>query len=310
MRGLAPWVAAVMELSIAAMAVMLPSMAVPALADDDLTTEVLTLPAEFKGGFGSRSKVTLEAMLVRPKDDLPHPLALINHGMTSEPDERHAMNPRWMLEQAEQFARRGWVALIPMRRDYGKSGGDFAEDLTGQYCGSLGFDDIGRAAAEDLRQAIKAMSGKPYIDPSKVMSVGISGGGFATVALTADPPPNLVAAINFAGGEGSSEHGMYCSFNELIQAFATFGRKSRTPSLWVYAENDHYFSPGQARDFAKAFNDAGGKADLKIAAPFGDEGHYLFTRQGIPIWTKYVDDFLTSQHLDPASIAPHAKVSQ
>ena len=119
-----------------------------------------------------------------------------------------------------------------------------------------------------------------------------------------------MAAISFAGGEGSSEHGMYCSFNELIQDFATFGRHSRTPSLWVYAENDHFFSPGQARDFAKAFNAAGGQAQLIIAPPFGDEGHYLFTREGIPIWTKYVDEFLATQHLDPASLAQAAKSIQ
>jgi dienelactone hydrolase len=281
-----------------------------ARADDDVITENLMLPAEFKGGFGGKSKVDLEAMVVRPKDDRPHPLALINHGMTSEPDERHEMRPRDMLEQAEQFARRGWTALIPMRRDYGKSGGEFAEDLTGQYCGSLGYDDEGRNAADDLKEAIRLISGKPYVDRSKVISVGVSGGGFATVALTADPPPNLVAAISFAGGEGSSEHGMYCSFNELIQDFATFGRHSRTPSLWVYAENDHFFSPGQARDFAKAFNAAGGQAQLIIAPPFGDEGHYLFTREGIPIWTKYVDEFLATQHLDPASLAQAAKSIQ
>jgi dienelactone hydrolase len=282
-----------------------------ARADDaDVITEDLMLPASFKGGFGSVRHVELQATVVRPADGLPHPLALINHGMTSEPDERHAMGPRDMLEQAEQFARRGWVALLPMRRDYGKSGGTFAEDLSGQYCGSLGFDDEGRAAAEDLRQATLAISDKPYIDRSKMISVGVSGGGFATVALTADPPPNLVAAINFAGGEGSSEHGMYCSFNELIQDFAVFGRRSRTPMLWVYAQNDHFFSAGQARDFAKAFNDAGGNAQLIVAPPFGDEGHYLFTGAGIPIWTKYVDAFLTAQHLDAASLAKLTKQTQ
>src|SRR5271154_4945830 len=83
----------------------------PVLADDDaLITKDIPLPAVFKGGFGSTDHVNLEATVVRPKDDKPHPLALINHGMTSEPDERHEMSPRDMLEQAEQFARRGWTA--------------------------------------------------------------------------------------------------------------------------------------------------------------------------------------------------------
>ena len=279
-------------------------------AEPNLITEDLTLPAIFKGAFGSATHVNLQATVVRPDDGAPHPLALINHGMTSEPDERHAMGPRDMLPQAEEFARRGWVALLPMRRDYGKSGGEFAEDLTGNYCGSLGFDDEGRAAAEDLKEAARVISQQPYVDRSKMISVGVSGGGFATVALSADPPPNMVAAINFAGGEGSSQNGMYCSFNELIGDFATFGRHSRIPSLWVYAENDHFFSPGQARDFAKAFDDSGGKAQLIIAPPFDDEGHYLFTAEGAPVWTKYVDDFLAAQHLDAASLAKQAKATQ
>ena len=36
-----------------------------------------------------------------------------------------------------------------------------------------------------------------------VSAVGVSAGGFATVALTASAPQGLVAAINFAGGRGS-----------------------------------------------------------------------------------------------------------
>jgi dienelactone hydrolase len=283
----------------------------PAWADDsEFIIEDMMLPAAFKGGFGTTDRVNLEATVVRPADGLPHPLALMNHGMTSEPDERHEMSAHDMIPQAEEFARRGWTVLIPMRRDYGKSGGEFAEDLTGQYCGSLGYDDEGRAAAEDLKEAARAISQKSYVDRSKMISVGISGGGFATVALTADPPSNLLAAISFAGGEGSSTHGMYCSFNELIQDFANFGRHAHTPSLWVYAQNDHFFSPGQARDFVKAYDDAGGKAQLIIAPPFGDEGHYLFTQEGISIWSKYVDDFLTAQHLDAASLAADAKKSE
>jgi hypothetical protein len=35
-----------------------------------------------------------------------------------------------------------------------------------------------------------------------------------------------------------------------------------------------------------------------LAAPtFGDEGHALFTMSGIPLWTRYVDEFLKAQNL-------------
>ena len=267
----------------------------------------LTLPAIFRGAFGMTYHADLEALMLRPYDDRRHPLVVINHGMTTEAGERHDMRPGDMVPQAIEFVKRGWAALIPMRRAYGKSGGHFSEDIGNGGCGALGFDDEGRAAAEDIKEAIRLVADKPYLDMTKVISVGVSGGGFATVALTADPPPHLVAGISFAGGEGSSEQGMYCSFTELVQSFATFGKRSRVPMLWVYAENDHFFGPRLAQDFAKAFNTAGGHAELKVAPPFEGEGHYLFTEEGAPIWTKYVDDFLAQQHLAPEPMAADAR---
>jgi dienelactone hydrolase len=288
------------------------SLAAARAGDDDHAGQMigsrLTLPAIFRGVFGMTYRADLEALMLRPYDDRRHPLAVINHGMTTEADERREMRPDDMLPQAIEFVRRGWAVLIPMRRAYGKSGGHFSEDITGTYCGSLGFEDEGRAAAEDIKEAIRLVAAKPYLDMSKIISVCVSGGGYATVALTADPPPHLVAGISFAGGEGSSHQGMYCSFSELVQSFAHFGRHSHVPMLWVYAQNDHFFGPGQARDFAQAFNAAGGSADLQIAAAFEDEGHYLFGSSGVPIWTKYVDDFLAAHHLEPEPMSTFTPV--
>jgi dienelactone hydrolase len=39
----------------------------------------------------------------------------------------------------------------------------------------------------------------PQVDAAHVVAMGVSSGGFATVALTAKAPDGLVAAINFAG---------------------------------------------------------------------------------------------------------------
>lgn len=280
-----------------------------ALADDPVIETEMTLPAIFRGGFGITLHADLDALMIRPDDQRRHPLVLLNHGMTTEPDERHGMSVTDMRPQALEFVRRGWAALILMRRDYGKSGGHFAEDITGLYCGSLGFEDQGDTAAEDLREAIRLVADLPYLDMSKVVSVGVSGGGFATVALTAHAPANLVAGISFAGGEGSSTEGMPCSSTELVQAFAHYGRRSRVPMLWVYAVNDHFFGPGLAKDFVTAFNGAGGHAEFVAAPAFGDEGHYLFGEDGIPFWTRYVDDFLARHDLAPAPRADQARMT-
>jgi dienelactone hydrolase len=237
----------------------------------------------------------LQALLIRPNEPGPHPLVLINHGSPRDTNARSEMHPysEWM--QAMEFARRGWAAVVVMRRGYGESGGDVAEGLG--PCNHPGYVRAGEASASDLRAAIDYLSRLPEIDARRIVSVGVSAGGFATVALTADPPRGLVAAISFAGGRGSGSADQVCSADELVDAFSSFGKRSRIPMLWVYAENDHFFGPQLAQRFYKAFTLAGGSAVFIAAPAFGDEGHTLFSKNGIPVWTPLVDDFLRRQKL-------------
>jgi dienelactone hydrolase len=183
-----------------------------------------------------------------------------------------------------------------LRRGYGTSGGGFREDA--QACSPHpDYYDSGKESAKDLRAAIAYLAKLPEVDASRIISVGISAGGFATVALTSDPPPGLVAAINFAGGRGSRKPDEVCNPGDLIRAFSDFGKKSRTPMLWVYSENDHFFGPQIAAQFYQAFTQSGGKASFIRATPFRRDGHGLFSLPGIPIWTPMVDEFLASQNL-------------
>jgi dienelactone hydrolase len=185
--------------------------------------------------------------------------------------------------------------VIVMRRGHGSSGGRFAAD---QGCSSHPqYFDAGEESAKDLRAAIAYLSSLPEVDASRIISVGISTGGFATVALTADPPPGLVAGISFAGGRGSDKPDDVCHPGDLVRAFADFGLKSRVPMLWVYAENDHFFGPQISEQFYRAFTKSGGRVSFIRAAAFRKEGHGLFSHAGAPIWTPLVDDFLSAQHL-------------
>src|SRR5208282_3318745 len=114
---------------------------------------------------------------------------------------------------------------------------------------------------------------------------------------TADPPPNLVAAISFAGGRGSRRPDDVCNPGDLVRAFAEYGKTSRVPMLWIYAVNDHFFGPQLAADFYAAFSRSGGQATFIRAAAFRHDGHGLFSSGGIPLWTPMVDGFLADQHL-------------
>ncbi len=238
---------------------------------------------------------TLEALFVRPSEPGRYPLALIAHGSPRSPAERPAMTPLALLPQALEFARRGWAVVIVMRRGYGGSDGGWAETYGG--CANAGYADAGYAGADDLKTTLEFVSHRPDVDPTRMIAVGVSAGGFATVALTADPPAGLVAAISFAGGRGSLSDNNVCRPDRLIDAFRAFGKRSRVPMLWVYAANDHFFGPDLAQALDAAFTGAGGHVDFVAAPAFGSDGHGLFSPAGIPVWTPYVEQFLQQQNL-------------
>jgi dienelactone hydrolase len=259
-------------------------------AAQDLIEESLRIPMPDAGKKG------LEAFMVRPNDSSAHPLALLTHGTPRAGPERDDVTALSLVPQAREFARRGWTTVIVVRRGYGSSGGSYAEEA--RACSRHpDYYGAGKESARDLRFSIAYLSKAPQVDASRVISVGISAGGFANVALTADPPPGLLASISFAGGRGSRKPDEVCNPDYLVRAFGDFGRASRVPMLWVYAENDHFFGPELAAAFHHAFTLSGGKAEFIRAAPFPRDGHGLFSAGGIPLWTPMVDEFLAGQSL-------------
>lgn len=269
---------------------LIASATASALHPQDIVVTELRIPTHSSGKKG------LEAVMVRPNDSQRHPLALMTHGTPRQADTRPAMTPLAMIPQAREFARRGWTAVIVMRRGYGDSGGGYAED--GHAC-SRNPDFVGptREAVKDLRDATAYLITRPEVDSSRMIGVGISAGGLAMVGLASDPPPGMVAAISFAGGRGSDAPDHVCNAAVLVEAFGDFGRHAKIPMLWVYAANDHFFSPQLAQAFYAAYNHNGGKATFLAVGPFGQDGHHLFSPRGISLWTPMVDQYLKSQNL-------------
>ena len=230
--------------------------------------------------------------------DLPgkHPLVVLTHGSSRKAEEHAQMSPWSLLPQALWFARRGWVALVVVRRGYGGSGGE--ED--GRHAGRCPATDYAAAAeygAEDLRIAIDYARGLPQVDGSQIVAAGVSTGGLVATALTVNPPRGLVAAINFAGGRGSKADHDVCNPGDLVSAYKDFGKRSRTPMLWLYAENDKYFWPELAQKFDAAFRSQGGLDQFVLAPAIGDDGHARFRHPDA--WSATVDSFLAAQNLAP-----------
>jgi dienelactone hydrolase len=259
---------------------------------EEIRLDALNIPAVITG---SNGPVELEAIVLRPDDGLPHPLAVLNHGSPRNAEDRPAMSPYWMWQQAVAFARRGWVAVAFMRRGYGRSGGERVEGFGS--CADPDYASAGRAGARDIAAVAQFMTTQSYVSKEKWISVGISAGGFATVALTADPPHGLAAAISFAPGRGSTGPDTVCGANQLVAAFAQYGKTSRIPLLWVSADNDHFFGPRLVSRLTSAFSHAGGNVTFVATPPFGPDGHHLFSAAGIPVWSPIVDRFLMSNNL-------------
>ena len=235
--------------------------------------------------------------------DLPgrHPLVVLTHGTSNEPDVRAHLTPWGQFPQAEWFAERGYVAIVVVRRGYGRSGGQ--QDSTNGGCGARAgsFYQTGEASADDLRAVMDFARSLPEVDGDTMLSAGVSTGGFAQVALSADPPRGLKAAISFAGGRGGDGHEHNCNLDGLIDAFHDFGKRAQKhgslPMLWIYSENDHWFPPAMAQQFDAAYKKGGGANQFVLAPPDGDDGHHLYGH--VAAWSATVTAFLKAQNLLP-----------
>jgi dienelactone hydrolase len=264
------------------------------------------LEREFRMPLTTAGPAGLDVLEVRADVPGKRPLALLTHGTAAEQEQRAHVTPWGQLEQAMWFARRGYVALVVVRQGYGRSGGK--QDSTQGGCSHGGnFRDAGDASADDLRAAAKYMSTQPEVDASQIVSVGVSTGGFAQVALAANPPPGLKAAISFAGGRGGDGKGDNCNLSGLIAAFHDFGKHNKVPMMWLYAENDKWFPPKMSLEFDKAFHAAGGQDEFVMVPPDGEDGHGYYRH--IAAWSDRVDAFLRAHDAMPLSdLLPPAPV--
>jgi dienelactone hydrolase len=246
------------------------------------------------------------AYLVRPVGTGPFPLVVMNHGVSLNPKERGFFPLVEFRDAAQWFARRGYMVVAPVGPGYGGGGLDLPEHgLYGLFFSSIGdctnpnFRDPGLAIAALDNWVIDYMTRQKLIVPDKVVVVGQSAGGWASIALSSLNPAPVRAIITFAAGRGGHVDGKpnnNCAPDKLVAAAGEFGRTSRVPMLWIYASNDSYFGPELSRQMHEAFTTAGGKAEYHMLPPFGSDGHFLIdSPDAVPMWAPLVSRFL-DQH--------------
>ena len=260
----------------------------PQIPSVPLNETVIRIPMTVSQS-GGVQRLILEATLYRPSGPGPFPLVVLSHGTSRDPRQRLGGRLRYDA-QSWEFVSLGFAVVIPMRRGYGHSEGDYAEGEG--LCANSQFYKAGVESARDLRATVEYVSALPGIDPQRLVLAGHSSGGFASLVLASQGLPGVRGVINFGGGRGSTEF-LNCSPDKLIKACALAGRTTRVPTLWIYAQNDSYFPPRLAREMSAAFRQAGGQVEFVMLPPFHEEGHYLFTDvRGLARWTPVVNRFL------------------
>ncbi|GGC48030.1 hypothetical protein GCM10011400_39140 [Paraburkholderia caffeinilytica] len=267
----------------------------------DLHETVVAVPMTEKGFFGT-SQRDIVATTYMPDGAGPFPLIVLSHGNPPNAHDRVKVGRYRKLTQIREFVRLGFAVIVPIRRGYGATGGAFAED-TGS-CKRPDFVAAGSAAAEDLLATIAFADKLPQIDKDRVILVGQSAGGFASLAAASYAPKGVIAVVNFSGGRGgrpATNPGDPCAPERMSEAIGHFASTTHIPVLWHYVQNDMYFSPDVVRTWFSAFQAAGGQGQLVIEQPFGRDGHGMFAvDSAIPIWEPGFQTF-TSSVLYPAN---------
>jgi dienelactone hydrolase len=277
-------------------AIVLVTSSLAAAADDRprLQEEVWALPLPWP---------TI-AYVVRPVGNGPFPLAIMNHGVSLDPVQRSFFPLVEFRDAAMWFARRGYMVVAPAGSGYGAAAVEVAEDglFSGVFfskvgkCSNPNFRDAGLAVAKLNLWIIEYANKLERVVPNDVIVVGQSAGGWASIALSSINPPPVKAIITFAAGRGGrvdNKPNNNCAPDKLVEAAGEFGRFSRVPMLWMYIENDTYFSPELGKRMHAAFIAAGGKAEFHAFPPHGSDGHFFVgAADAVPIWSPVVAAFL------------------
>jgi len=227
----------------------------------------------------------------RPDGEGPFPLVVISHGRDSK---TRAQMARARFESAARyFVRKGFAVAVPTRLGYSETAALGDPEASG-ICDKARFAPALEASSSEIEASVIRMQQERWVQANHVLLLGQSVGGISTVAAASRNIPGMLAAINFAGGHGGDPEkhpGVPCNPKTLEAVFDTFGQKAHVPMLWIYTENDQYFSPTYSRSWHATYVTAGGKAEYRLLPAFRENGHTLFAN-GNDLWQPIVDTWL------------------
>ena len=240
--------------------------------------------------------INLEAVVFKPVGEGPFPLAVVNHGSTGAGDDSASFTETWTNPWfAEVLNEKGWIVAFPQRRGRGKSdglydegfGGDRSKGYTCETKLSLAGAD---RALEDIYAVVSALRKTTVVSAEPILLAGHSRGGVLSVAYAGLYPENIKYVINFVGGwmgDGCD------TADEINQTLFTKGAKYPGETLWLYGNDDIYYSMEHSRRNFSTFQQAGGKGSFHDVTVGGENnGHWVMSVP--PLWGTPVMNYLDS----------------
>lgn len=237
--------------------------------------------------------VTLEMVLFKPLADGRYPAIMFNHGSTGNGSDPSLFGQTFTSKTIAQFfVERGWIVAFPQRRGRGTSDGlydeGFKPDRSAYTCEAGATLAGADRALDDMDAAVDWLRQRSDVDITRMLVGGTSRGGILSVAHTGRRPDIFLGAINFVGGWLGEGCGDYRVVNRtLFEA----GAGSAVPSLWLYAENDSFYSLPYSRTNFEAYETAGGAGAFhQFSRAPGVNGHFLINDP--LLWETTMDAFL------------------
>lgn len=237
--------------------------------------------------------VSLEVVLFKPLEGSRYPTIVFHHGSTGNGSDPSLFGITFTSKSLiRYFVARGWMVAFPQRRGRGQSDGLYDEGFKldrSSYSCDANLALVGAAhALDDLDVITDWVRGRADVDTTRMLVGGTSRGGILSVAHIPRRPDVYLGAINFVGGWIAEGCGDYRSINRTL-----FVNGAATPveSLWLYGENDSFYSLDYSRSNFNAFVTAGGLGTLfALAREPGLNGHFVLNDPHM--WGPLMDDFL------------------
>jgi len=267
------------------------AFALPAIAQQiALPVEVIFIPKKM-----ALWTLELETTVYKPPGPGPFPLVVINHGKASGPT---GLQPRYTPGWAARyFVERGYVVFVPMRTGFSKS--------TGGYVGAgCNIESNGLVQAEDVAATVAYAHTQSYVERTQTLVVGQSHGGWTTLAYgAAKPDPSVKGLVNFAGGLRQPDC-IGWQLN-LAKAAANYAQDTKIPSLWLYGDNDSFFTKEVYSRMFAYYNKVNPQAQLVAYGEFGQDSHSLFvSKAGRAIWEPHLETFMKQLGLPVKVVYP------